>query len=283
MFVKKLTNLAADNTKAVPLDAVRRLGVYMRRIRQLKAAGFDTISSEQIVAPYRISPAQFRKDLSYFGKFGKSGVGYNVDVLGDGIRRVIGTDRVWPVALIGVGELGTALLRYPGFLDSNFKMAAAFEADPAKIGRVCNGVRISDIRDLKKIVAKNGIRVAMVSTFGNQGLGAVECTNCGQCVIVCPTGALVEKSSVKQVWNAINDEKKTVVVQTAPAVRVAIGEEFGLPAGASWTGKMVAGLRALGFDKVFDTDFSADLTIMEEGNELLKRIKEGGTLPMITS
>jgi len=124
---------------------------------------------------------------------------------------------------------------------------------------------------------------SMVSTFGNQGLGAVECTNCGQCVIVCPTGALVEKSSVKQVWNAINDEKKTVVVQTAPAVRVAIGEEFGLPAGASWTGKMVAGLRALGFDKVFDTDFSADLTIMEEGNELLKRIKEGGTLPMITS
>jgi len=163
MFVKKLTNLAADNTKAVPLDAVRRLGVYMRRIRQLKAAGFDTISSEQIVAPYRISPAQFRKDLSYFGKFGKSGVGYNVDVLGDGIRRVIGTDRVWPVALIGVGELGTALLRYPGFLDSNFKMAAAFEADPAKIGRVCNGVRISDIRDLKKIVAKNGIRVAMIA------------------------------------------------------------------------------------------------------------------------
>ena len=123
----------------------------------------------------------------------------------------------------------------------------------------------------------------VVTTFGDAGLGNVECTNCGQCLLVCPTGALMEKSEIDAVWEAINNPKKTVIVQTAPAVRVAIGEDFGLEPGSAWTGKMVAGLRQLGFDKVFDTDFTADLTIMEEGNELLHRIKTGGVLPMVTS
>ncbi|MDD2772442.1 MAG: NADH-dependent [FeFe] hydrogenase, group A6 [Elusimicrobiales bacterium] len=122
-----------------------------------------------------------------------------------------------------------------------------------------------------------------VSTFGDMGLGNAECANCGQCILVCPTGALMEKSEIDGVWKAINDPKKTVVVQTAPAVRVAIGEDFGLEPGTAWTGKMVAALRRLGFDKVFDTDFTADLTIMEEGTELITRLKTGGTLPMITS
>jgi iron-only hydrogenase group A len=111
----------------------------------------------------------------------------------------------------------------------------------------------------------------------------VNCTLCGQCVNVCPVGALREKDQTQEVWKALNDPDKHVLVQTAPAVRVALGEEFGLPVGTSVTGKMVAALRRLGFDKVFDTNFSADLTIMEEGNELLYRLKEGGVLPMITS
>ncbi|MFA5161327.1 MAG: NADH-dependent [FeFe] hydrogenase, group A6 [Elusimicrobiales bacterium] len=124
---------------------------------------------------------------------------------------------------------------------------------------------------------------SVVTTFGDMGLGGVECANCGQCALVCPTGAIMEKSEVADVWKAIDDPKKTVIVQTAPAVRVAIGEDFGLEPGTAWTGKMAAALRALGFDKVFDTDFTADLTILEEGNELLSRVKNGGTLPMITS
>ncbi|PKN47253.1 MAG: ferredoxin, partial [Deltaproteobacteria bacterium HGW-Deltaproteobacteria-17] len=122
-----------------------------------------------------------------------------------------------------------------------------------------------------------------MSTFFNKGLNNVECTNCGQCILVCPTGALREKIAVDEVWEAISNPKKFVVVQTAPAVRAAIGEEFGLPAGSLVTGKMAAALRRLGFDKVFDTQFTADLTIMEEGHELIKRIKNKGTLPMITS
>lgn len=122
-----------------------------------------------------------------------------------------------------------------------------------------------------------------ITTFMDAGLGAVACTNCGQCALVCPTGAITEKSSVAEVWDAIHNPEKVVLVQTAPAIRVGIGEAMGMPYGSLVTGKMVAGLRRLGFSKVFDTNFTADLTIIEEGNELLQRIKNGGTLPMITS
>lgn len=109
------------------------------------------------------------------------------------------------------------------------------------------------------------------------------CTFCGQCVAVCPTGALTEANNTSKVWNVLNNEKKTVIVQTAPAVRAALGEEFGLEPGTAVTGKMVAALRSLGFDQVFDTDFAADLTIMEEASELIHRLEHGGTLPMLTS
>ncbi len=109
------------------------------------------------------------------------------------------------------------------------------------------------------------------------------CTMCGQCVLACPVGALYEKDDTDAVWAALSDPSKHVVVQEAPAIRAALGEEFGLPVGTLVTGKMITALRRLGFDKVFDTNFTADLTIIEEGNELLQRVKEGGKLPMITS
>lgn len=123
----------------------------------------------------------------------------------------------------------------------------------------------------------------IVSTAFEQDLLHAECSYCGQCANVCPTAAIVEKDDTDQVWNAINDEEKVVIVQTAPSVRVALGEELGIPAGEIVTGKMVQALRQLGFDKVFDTNFSADLTIMEEGYEFLDRLQNGGVLPMITS
>ena len=127
-----------------------------------------------------------------------------------------------------------------------------------------------------------GIDTAIGTPF-EVGLANVPCISCGQCTVVCPTGALVEKDDTDKIWDALSDPTKHVVVQTAPSIRATLGECFDMPIGTNVEGKMVAALRRLGFDKVFDTDFAADLTIVEEANELVERIKNGGTLPMITS
>lgn len=117
----------------------------------------------------------------------------------------------------------------------------------------------------------------------DQDLGDVACVGCGQCIVVCPTGAISEKDHTKMVWDAINDPEKHVVVQTAPSIRVTLGEAFDMPIGTNVEGKMVAALRRLGFDRVFDTDLAADMTIMEEATEFIERVRNHGTLPMITS
>ena len=139
------------------------------------------------------------------------------------------------------------------------------------------------VQEVGVIGATNrGFKTAIASPW-DMHLSEMACINCGQCITVCPVGALHEKDDTDQVWKYLADKTKHVVVQPAPAVRAALGEEFGLPMGTRVTGKMVAALRRLGFDKVFDTDFAADLTIMEEGTELVDRITNNGVLPMITS
>ncbi len=171
-----------------------------------------------------------------------------------------------------------------------------------KSGKLIDDLSTSVVRDESKCilckrcvsVCTNVQSVAVLGTVGrgftsqvqpvfDKSLAEVGCINCGQCIINCPVGALKEKSSIQQVWDAIADPTKTVIVQTAPAVRAGLGEEFGYPMGTSVTGKMAASLRRLGFDKVFDTDFGADVCIMEEGTELIGRVTNGGVLPMITS
>jgi NADH-quinone oxidoreductase subunit G/NADP-reducing hydrogenase subunit HndD len=127
-----------------------------------------------------------------------------------------------------------------------------------------------------------GIKTNVEPAFGKD-LGEVACVLCGQCTVVCPTGALTAKNDIHKVWKELNDPNKHVVIQLAPAIRVSLGEEFGNEPGTIVTGKTVAALKSVGFNMVFDTDFTADLTIIEEGNEFLKRFKEGGKLPMITS
>lgn len=148
--------------------------------------------------------------------------------------------------------------------------------------RRCSAV-CDKIQGVGVIGANNrGIKTSIGSAF-EMGLGETSCVSCGQCIAVCPTGALSEKDANDDVLAAIADPTKHVVVQTAPAVRAALGEEFGLPIGTDVEGKMAAALRRLGFDKVFDTNFSADLTIMEEAHEFLDRVQNGGKLPLITS
>ncbi|MGN0574884.1 MAG: [Fe-Fe] hydrogenase large subunit C-terminal domain-containing protein, partial [Ruminococcus sp.] len=129
---------------------------------------------------------------------------------------------------------------------------------------------------------KRGFSTYIGSPF-DMGLGETSCVSCGQCITVCPTGAIAEKDNVDDVFAALADSSKHVIVQTAPAVRAALGECFGLPLGTNVEGKMVAALRRLGFAKVFDTDFAADLTIMEEAHEFIDRLQNGGKLPLITS
>ncbi|MGI5970984.1 MAG: NADH-dependent [FeFe] hydrogenase, group A6 [Oscillospiraceae bacterium] len=148
---------------------------------------------------------------------------------------------------------------------------------------VCN-----EIQQVGAIAAQNRGFNTVISPSMELPLNSSECAMCGQCTVVCPTGALKETDGIEIVWNALADPKKRVIVQTAPAVRAALGECFGMPAGTRVTGKMVSALHELGFDDVFDTNFSADLTIMEEGTELLHRLTDALTgkkavLPMITS
>lgn len=140
--------------------------------------------------------------------------------------------------------------------------------------------------EIQKVGVLSGVNrgfETMVSTFFNEDMDKTNCSFCGQCVAVCPTGALTEVNNTELVWSELNNSQKTTVVQVAPAVRVALGEEFGLDPGVVTTGKIVSALRLLGFKYVFDTNFAADITILEEASEFIHRLKEGKNLPLLTS
>ncbi len=183
-------------------------------------------------------------------------------------------------------ELGVREAKYEGRMSKHKKDNSSFSLvrDPEKCilcrrcETMCNEVQTVGVYS----AVHRGFDTVIGTAFDEPMIETV-CTFCGQCVSVCPTGALTQRSYTSEVWDAINDPEKFVIVQTAPAVRAALGEEFGMPVGTSVTGKMAASLRRLGFDKVFDTDFAADLTIMEEAHELIERVKAGGPLPILTS
>ena len=145
---------------------VSRLSLYLREIQRLQASGQQTISSGQLGTLLGFSDAQVRKDLGFFGQFGYPGVGYRCDELIRAMRDILGTNHPWPVAMVGVGNLGQALLGYRGFGRQNFTIVAAFDTDRAKVGAVVQGITIRDIADMPRVVRQQGIRLGMVVEIG---------------------------------------------------------------------------------------------------------------------
>jgi iron-only hydrogenase group A len=175
-------------------------------------------------------------------------------------------------------------------LDRVLERKAIDDSSPALVRNPNRCIKCGRCIDVCKSV--QGISVLETNGRGHEAsispaygakLNDVFCVSCGQCAVICPVGAISEKDHIEKVWEALDDADKHVIVQVAPAVRVSLGEELGLPLGSIVTGKLVSALKILGFSKVFDTNFTADLTIMEEGHELISRIQNGGKLPVITS
>ncbi|MDO8836914.1 MAG: [FeFe] hydrogenase, group A [Vicinamibacterales bacterium] len=182
---------------------------------------------------------------------------------------------------MGIEKVRFKPLRKPADIDTS---SPSLTRDPNKCVLCGDCVRVcSEIQGIGAIdFAFRGSQSAVVPAFG-RNLADVDCVHCGQCAAFCPTGVLMPKSEIPEVWKALDDPRKTVVAQIAPAVRVALGESFGTPAGPETTGRIVTALKAVGFAAVFDTSFSADMTVIEEGTEFLHRKTHGGRLPLFTS
>lgn len=146
----------------IPQETARRLSLYLRGLRNLKQDKILTVSSQQITRFLNITSVQFRKDLSYFGEFGKRGVGYDVEVLINEIEKILGTNVLREIALVGAGKLGSALLAYPGFLEFNLKICVAFDNAKTKIGKLCGPIKIEDSKNMRSAIKKRGIKIAVL-------------------------------------------------------------------------------------------------------------------------
>ena len=158
-----MTRHASSRLPKIPEMTIRRLSVYTRCLLQLEEDGIKTVSSQELAERFNLNSAQVRKDLAYFGEFGVRGIGYYVSGLKAELQRILGLDREWAVALVGLGNLGAALFHYKGFSRQGFRIAAVFDDDPAKIGRELDGVPIFASRDLAREVQARGIQIAVVA------------------------------------------------------------------------------------------------------------------------
>ena len=176
---------AGKNVKRIPQETIRRLALYLRSLRKLSQQNFSFVSSNQITAHLNITSDQFRKDLSYFGSLGKRGVGYRVDHLIRNLEQILGVDRECRIIIVGVGKLGSALLAYPGFLNFNFRIVAAFDSDLTKIGKVWEGIRIEDVSRLNEVVSQLGVQLAILAVPADSAqVVAEKLVACGICGIL---------------------------------------------------------------------------------------------------
>lgn len=184
--VKKKTKQKKIQQKNINSYTIKRLSLYLRNLQKLKDSEVQVISSSKIPQILDVSAEQFRKDLSYFGEFGKRGVGYEVSSLVNEIENILGVNVVWDVAIIGLGHLGSALLSYPGFWKFNLRIGAVFDNDKRKIGKIYSGVKVENIKNIKKIVNSRGIKIAIL---------------CVPSEVVPDVIALIEDSKIKAILN----------------------------------------------------------------------------------
>jgi len=160
--------------KRVPHVTVKRLSRYLRMLERFQEKGYETISSEELAAELNVKPSQLRKDLAYFGEFGTRGMGYSVPKLAEALRRILGLHRQWAIGIIGVGNLGTALLRYKGLNEKGFRVAALFDDDPEKVRSSRSGVHIYHVDELDKVVRDKNIQIIILTVPAPAAKGAAD-------------------------------------------------------------------------------------------------------------
>jgi redox-sensing transcriptional repressor len=160
--------------KVIPDIVVGRLPIYLRALQRMRAENRHITSSQELGERLGISAAQIRKDLSQFGEFGKQGTGYSIDFLADQIRQILNVDRVWDIAVVGAGDIGSAVARYQGFANRGLRVAMIFDNDPEKIGQQVGAFTVQDIAQIESAIRKAGIQVAMIATPGAQAQGVAD-------------------------------------------------------------------------------------------------------------
>ncbi len=161
--MKKITDKEMTEKKRIPKSAVSRLSIYLREITRLEKEGREKISSTELGDYTGLTDAQVRKDLSYFGQFGISGAGYDIPKLKSAIRKILGKGTMWPIILVGVGNIGSALLRYPAFKSQGFQIKEAYDIDQKKVGKLCGDVEIKDIRNIAAVKRSQPIEIAIIA------------------------------------------------------------------------------------------------------------------------
>ena len=166
--------LPSTGDNAVPEVVIQRLPQYLRALTILGRTGQEVISSQQLGELLQVTPAQIRKDLSYFGRFGKQGRGYNIRHLLERLRHILGLERTWNVAVVGVGRLGRAIISYQGFPPEGFRVVCAFDADPRLIGEQAGGLTIHDISDIREVLRGEAVQIAIVSVPADEAQGGID-------------------------------------------------------------------------------------------------------------